>query len=198
MSPRPGRRPMGQDTRTQILEAARRQFGRLGYRAVTLRDVAREAGVDPALVSHYFESKERLFEVALELPLQAEEILGRLRQGEPAEAGERILGLFLELWEGPASREPLMVMLRSALTNERARDLLRGFLFEGVVAPAAALIGGEEAELRATLVGGHLLGLAVVRYLIEVEPVASATPSQLLRLVAPALQRYLAGPGATA
>lgn len=193
MSPRLGRRPRGANTRAEILAAARRQFARRGYREVTLRAVAREAGVDVALVSHYFESKEGLFGATLELPLRSADVLERLREGDPAEAGERVLGLFLELWERPSSQDQLLAMLRSALTNQPAGERFRAFLQEAVVGPAASVIGGNEAELRATLVGSLLEGLAVARYLLKLEPLASAEPSQLTRLVAPALRAYLAG-----
>jgi AcrR family transcriptional regulator len=193
MSPRSGRRPGGADTRAEILRAALRLFAERGYSDTTLREVGAAAAVDPALVVHYFASKERLFAQALQIPLEPDLVLRALQGGDPSQAGARVIRLFLSLWESPPTQEPLMAMLRSALTNAKARDLLRSFLGEAMVGPVAAALGGTAPELRATLVGSQLVGLAVARYMVPVEPLASADPDLVTGWIAPTLQRYLAG-----
>ena len=193
MSPRSGRRPGSEDTKAEILATARRLFAQRGYRETTLRDIGAAAGVDPSLISHYFQCKERLFSVALEVPLVPAEILDLLRNGDPSRAGERVIQFFLRLWEGPPTREPLLAMLRSAVSDDRARELLAGFLGAAVVEPVGTVLEGAERELRATLVGSQLVGLAVARYLLCIEPLASADPERVVTWIAPTLQGYLAG-----
>lgn len=191
MSTRRGRRVSGGDTRGEILTAARAMFAEGGYAATTLRAVALRAHVDPALILHHFGSKETLFRSAMDVPLDPAAIAAIIGDGNRDALGERVCMYFLGLWEEPATREPLLAMLRSALTNDAAADSLRGFLSEALVGRVALMLDVPDAALRATLVGSQLVGLAIDRYLLRLEPLASADTDTVVRWVAPTLQRYL-------
>ena len=187
---RTGRRPGESGTREAILEAARRAFADRGYEGATIRDIAAWARVDPALVHHFYGSKEQLFTAAMDLPFRPSEIIPTLLEGGPEGLGERILRLFLTIWDQPGV-SPFVALLRSASSNERAAAMLREFISKEVIGRVARSLGLPHAELRATLVGSQLAGLAVVRYILRVEPLASAQHDTVTACVAPTLQRYL-------
>ncbi|MGH9243503.1 MAG: TetR family transcriptional regulator [Acidimicrobiales bacterium] len=189
----PGRRPGKADTRGQILEAAVAEFGAKGFDRATIRGVAEAAGVDPALVHHYFGTKDALFIAAMELPFDPRVIVPMLLAPGVDGLGERILRTFLGVWEAPASRERFLGIVRSAFTAPDVADLTREFISHAVLGPVAEAIGRPDARLRASLVGSQLMGLAVVRYILEVEPLASAPIDEVIERVAPTLQRYLTG-----
>ena len=193
MTRRPGRRPGDSGSREAILAAARSSFAEHGYEGTTIRGLARAAGVDPALVMHFFGSKDGLFAAAMELPVDPGLVLPQLLEGPLEGLGERLLRFFLQIWEAPETRAPVQAVLRSAVTQERAADLLRGFISREVIGRLAAGIDRPDAQLRATLVGSQLVGLALARYVIQVEPLASADVEAVVAAVAPNLQRYLAG-----
>jgi AcrR family transcriptional regulator len=190
---RRGRRVAGGDTRAEILDAARTRFAETGYTATTLRAIARDAGVDPALVLHHFGSKEALFRDAMHFPIDPSAIAALIDDADRDGLGMRLTLYFLDLWEREATRASLLAMLRSALTHEVAADMLRGFITEAIVGRAAASLTTPDAELRATLVGSQLVGLALARYVVRIEPLASADVATVAAWVAPTLQRYLAG-----
>jgi len=196
-----GRRPGESGTRAAILDAATAAFAETGYDRTTIRGVAAAAGVDPALVLHYFGSKEALFEAALELPVRPAEIFARGAAAGPDQLGTTIVRTFLEAWEPPETRVRLMAMLRSAMTNEAAMAMIRDLLVREVFAPITQALGVPDAQLRATLVGSQLLGLGMMRFVGRIEPLASASIDELVAAVGPTVQRYLAGeldPGAAA
>lgn len=194
MTPRTGRRPGTQATRDQILEAARRTFGEVGYDRATIRGIASAAGVDPALVHHYFGSKEDLFVAALELPINpAVAVRALLAEGLEG-AGERIVRFFLSVWDAPENQPALMSMLRAALTNDRAFAMFREFAGRAIIGAVADALPGRDAALRASLVGAHMMGVAVLRYAGKLEPLASALPEDIVALVGPRIQAYLTGP----
>jgi len=189
-----GRRPGGPDTRGQILDAARKSFAGKGFGATTIRAVAGEAGVDPALVHHYFGTKDDLFLAALEIPVDPRALVPTVfDEGVPG-AGERLLRLFLSVWDDPSSRLPLIALVRSSLTQEAPDTLLRQGILRMVLAPMRAALPAAEADRRAQLVGSQLVGLAVTRYLLALEPLASMPADDVVAWVAPTLQRYLDGP----
>lgn len=188
-----GRRPGSSGSREAILDAARDSFGRSGYDATSLRAIARSAGVDPALVHHFFGSKEQVFTAAMALPVDPARLIAEVLEPGPEQVGERLARRFLALWETPATRAPLLGLIRSAVSHEQAAALLRGFLTTVVLGRIAAALDRPDAELRATLCGSQLVGLAMVRYVVKVEPLASAHPETVIRLIAPTLQRYLTG-----
>jgi AcrR family transcriptional regulator len=188
---RTGRRPGPSTTRAEILEAARASFAELGYDRTTVRGVAARAGVDPALVHRFYGSKDDLLAAALTVALNPGERIPELMEGDATGLGERVVRYFLSVWEESPSREVLIGMLRSAATNERAATQLREFFGREVLGRIAAQLGHEDAELRATLAGSQLLGLAMARYIIRFDPLASADPQTIAATIAPTLQRYL-------
>jgi AcrR family transcriptional regulator len=189
---RTGRRPGPSTTRADILEAARASFAELGYDRTSVRGVATRAGVDPALVHRFYGSKDDLLAAALTVALNPGERIPELMEGDVGALGERVVRYFLSVWEQSPSREVLIGMLRSAATNERAAAQLRQFFGREVLGRIAARLGHEDAELRATLAGSQLLGLAMARYIIRFDPIASAEPQTIVATIAPTLQRYLA------
>ena len=190
---RTGRRPGSVDTRARVLLAARTSFGERGFDGATIRDVAARAGVDPALVHHYFGSKQQLFVAAMELPLDLPALVLRLLEGPREELGERFVRFVLELWETTAFRPLLLGVVRSATTDPIAAAMLRQLLAEGPFLALARAIDLPDATLRATLAGSQLIGLALARYVVAVEPLASVPPEVLVRALAPTVQRYLVG-----
>jgi AcrR family transcriptional regulator len=188
-----GRRPGSADTRGRILAAARASFGERGFDAATIRDIAGRAEVDPALVHHYFGSKQQLFVSAMELPVDFQAIVPRLLDGPREELGERFVRFVLELWEAPAMRPLLLGLVRSATTDPVAASMLRGLIAEGPFLALATAIDRPDAAVRATLAGSQLIGLVLARYVVEVEPLASAPRESLVRTIGPTIQRYLTG-----
>jgi AcrR family transcriptional regulator len=190
---RTGRRPGPSTTRADILAAARESFAELGYDRTSVRGVAGRAGVDPALVHRFFGSKDDLLAAALEVAVNPAERIPEVMAGEPSALGERVVRYFLSVWEQSPSREVMIGMLRSAATNEQAAKLMREFFSNEVLARIAAPLAGEDAELRTTLMSSQLLGLATIRYILRVEPLASASQETIVTALAPTLQRYLTG-----
>lgn len=191
---RTGRRPGKSVTRDAILQAARSRFGELGYDRATIRSIAAEAGVDPALVLHFFGSKQRLFLEVVELPLDPAAILPPLLAGDRRRVGEGLARLFLAVLEEEDARNRWTSVIRAAASESAAADVLRELLTERVFAPLAGTLGVEDAQLRATLVGSQLVGLVMARHIVRVEPLASLPSEQLVQAIAPTLQRYLTGP----
>jgi AcrR family transcriptional regulator len=191
---RSGRRPGNQDTRQDILAAARDVFAEKGFDKASIRAIATAAEVDPALVHHYFGTKEKLFLACMEVPLDPSELVPKALSGPRDEAGERLVRLIISVWDSPAGTAAV-AMLRSAMSNEWTARLLREFIVTQVLRRAIAELGmpKEEAPMRAALVATQVAGLAVVRYVLKVEPVASTDPETLVRAVGPSVQRYLTG-----
>ena len=195
-APRPrGRRPAGEDTRAAILGAARAEFDEKGYAAASMRAVARRAGVDPALVHHYFDGKDDLFTASLAAPVNPAALIGELvAEGEVEGIGARILATFLGVWDDPAAQERLRGLLRNALEHEAALTALREYLTADVLGRVGSLLPPDEAELRTGLVGSQLMGLAVARYVVGLPGVGDVSIEELVAAVGPTLERYLTGP----
>lgn len=193
-SRRRGRRPGDQGTREAILSAARRRFGDQGFHGATIRLIASDAGVDPALVLHYFGNKADLFAAAVQLPVTPSEVVTVLTDVDRNQLGETILRTLIELWQDPDTLAVWLGLVRSAMSDEKAARLLREFLSSAVFSRIAhALGGGAEAEYRVSLVASQIVGLGIARHVIGLEPLASASPEELVAAVAPTLQRYLTG-----
>ena len=190
---RPGRRPGESQTREAILDAARARFAEHGWDRTTIRAIARDADVDPALVLHFFDSKALLFASAMRWPFDSDAVLTQILEGPRSEIGQRLAWFFLSVWEEPGRREPIMVMLRAASTNEQAADLLRETLMTVLLGPLGSRLGAPDGELRMSLCSAHLIGLGIARYQLEFEPLASLAPEQVADLVGPTLQRYMTG-----
>jgi AcrR family transcriptional regulator len=191
-APRRGRRPGAPDTRATILDAARAAFGEKGFAGTTIRAVASSAGVDAALVHHYFGTKDDLFLAAMELPVDPRQFLGPALAGGPEGAGERLLRAFLSLWDDPEVSPVLVGIVRSALQPGGERLLTEGFV-PVVLLPAGAALGIDRPETRMPLVISQIAGLILTRYVMELEPIASMPPETVLATYAPVVQHYLTG-----
>lgn len=191
---RTGRRPGISGARERILEAARHRFAEYGLDGASMRDIAAEAGVDPALIHHYFGTKQRLFVAAVELPFDMRRLAPMLVDGPAAQTGERFIRLFLSIWEDPRTQRPLKGVLRSAITDQGAADLIRETLVVRIMGPLVESLGVPDPELRITLVASQMLGFALLRYVLAVEPLASADLETIVRAYAPTFQRYLLEP----
>jgi AcrR family transcriptional regulator len=191
---RPGRRPGNPDTREAVLAAARTAFAERGYDAATIRGIATAAGVDPALVHHYFGNKDKLFLAAVEAPADPDELLPVVLASPPEELGAAVVGLVLRLWDGPA-RPAGLALLRSAVSNEWTAKLLREFLVSKVLRRVVSTLGFDPdvRAARASLVATQIIGLVMARYVLRLEPLASASPESLVAAIGPTVQRYLTG-----
>jgi AcrR family transcriptional regulator len=187
----PGRRPGGPDTRGEILEAARETFAAKGFEGTSLRAVARAAGVDAALVHHYFDGKESLFVEAMALPIDPRIVAERVLDGPVDGIGDRIIGTFLAVWEAPESRVRMKAMLRAAISSEDYAHLIRDAITRLILGPVSSVLDVPDAPLRVSLVASQLMGVVLVRYIIELDPLASATPDEVVARIAPTIQRYL-------
>ncbi|GAA2706528.1 TetR family transcriptional regulator [Micromonospora olivasterospora] len=194
MARRTGRRPGNPDTREAILGAARAAFAERGFDAASIRSIAQAAGVDPALVHHYFGSKDQLFLAAMNAPLDPGALLPAVLAGAPDGLGERLVRTFLGVWDSPAGAAAV-ALLRSAVSNEWTARLLREFVVTQVLRRVLDHLDVDPAELplRGSLVATQLIGLATTRYVLRLEPVASAPPETLVAALAPTVQRYLFG-----
>ncbi len=190
---RTGRRPGSSDSRAEILAAARHAFAQRGYGGATVRAIAGEARVDPALVHHFFGTKQGLFAAAIQFPVDPAAVLPALLAPGVAGLGERLVRFFLAIWETGQESSPFLALIRGAVSHEESAALLREFITREVLGRVAAAVDAPEPELRATLVGSQLVGLAMARYVIRIEPLASAGADTVVAAVAPTIQRYLAG-----
>jgi AcrR family transcriptional regulator len=202
---RTGRRAGDSGTREAILEAARAQFAERGYDGATIRAIAAGAGVDPALVHHFYGTKERLFTAAMQLPIVPSEIITAALAGESRPAGvsvgEHLVRSALAVWESADVRTAFIGILRSALTSDQAAAMLREFVTQAILGPVASVADASDPErtpFRAALVGSQVLGLALTRYVMQLGPVAAATPDELAAAIGPTVDRYLTGELATA
>lgn len=187
-----GRRPGGADTRATLLAAARIEFTERGYEGATVRRIAERAGVDAAMVNHWFGGKEALFTAALDIPVTPAQIQALVVPGAPEGLGERIVGRFLAIWDASGGG-PLAALIQSVAGHEEAARMLREFITNVLVGPIVGAVAPDRPELRVSLVGSQLVGLGMVRYVLRLEPLASATPADVVAAVAPTLQRYLTG-----
>src|SRR5438067_12616441 len=191
--PRTGRRPGTGGTREKILAAARSRFGQEGYDGTTIRGIAAGAGVDPALVPHYFGSKEGVFLAAVEFPVDPSEFVPRLLAPGLEGLGERITLFFLETWDSPAGAS-LLALIRSVVSSELAAELMREFVTREVLVRVAAEIRLDKPQLRASLAATQLVGLAMLRYVLKVDALKSSSREELARWIGPSVQRYLTEP----
>ena len=190
-----GRRPGPTETREDILDAARDLFSQQGYEKASMRAIARRAKVDPALIVHYFSSKEGLLTESLTLPLDPARLLDDgLRGVADDEVGEALVRTVLGLWDRPALRQRLLSMLRVGMSHEIAMGVLRQTFARTVLAAVARLADDDTAALRAELVAAQMIGLMMARMVMQLPQIAEADADDLARLVGPSVQLYLTGP----
>jgi AcrR family transcriptional regulator len=197
---RTGRRAGDSGTREAILDSARHEFAAHGYDGATIRAIAAGAGVDPALVHHFYGTKERLFAAAMQLPvIPSEVITAALADGNRppgVSVGEHMVATALGLWESAGLRGPFQGLLRSAFNSEQAAAMLREFVTEAILGPVASVAGQADAEgapFRASMIASQILGLAVTRYVLQFGPVATASQAELVAAIGPTIDRYLTG-----
>lgn len=199
MTGRGGRRAGESGTSEAILEAARAQFAEHGYRGATIRAIAARAGVDPALVHHFYGTKEELFAAAMKLPIVPSQVIGAaLEAGRDSPAiGEHIIRTALGLWESEGLKDTFLGLFRSAATSESAAVMLREFLAESILGTIARVtqVSGSAAEIqyRVALVASQMIGLAVTRLVLRLPAIADASIDELAASIGPTLERYLSG-----
>jgi len=194
MMKRIGRRRGSPDTRESILEVARRHFADKGFDATTVRAIASEAGVDPAMIHHYFGTKEELFRQSLSIPFDPATMIPKIVAEGQEHAGENLIRMFVGVWDSPLGAAGA-ALIRSAMSNEWTTRLLREFISTQILRRVIAELKLDpvEAPLRASLVASQLAGLAMMRYIVKLEPIASLPVEDLVHAVGPNVQRYITG-----
>lgn len=192
-TPRTGRRAGTSSTRDAILRTARKQFAESGYDGATMRAIASEAGVDAALVVHFFANKPSLLAEAIEWPFDPEVEMPKLLVGGRSEVGRHLVELVVRTWDDEGTRNPILTLLRAATTEPRAADLMGDFLRLKLFHPLMDRLGVDRADLRADLAISQLVGLGLARYVLRLEPLASAEAGETVGWIAPTVQRYLTG-----
>ena len=189
-----GRRAGGADTRGEILEAARSSFAEAGFAGTSIRKVAASAGVDPALVHHYFGTKDDLFVAALQFPVDPRAVMAGLAAGDPDTLGIRLLERFLGVWESPQARLPLLALVRAGVAGEPGRSLVESALSRLVFGALGEALELDDSDRRLSLVASQMIGLVVTRYVLELEPLASMPAEEVAAWLGPTVQRYLVDP----
>lgn len=193
-TPRTGRRPGPESgTRDAILAAAERLFLERGYENASMRAIGAAAGVDAALVTHFFGSKANLLAAAVRWPFDPDLEVPRLLAGGPDQVGRRVVRLFTRTWDDERLRDPIITLLGAATTEPRAAELVDDVLRTRLLGPLLAALGSDRRELRANLAASQLVGLGMTRYILGFEPLASARSDRVVAWVAPTVQRYLVG-----
>lgn len=181
-------------SRDAVLSAAKQRFATEGYEKTTLRAIAQDAHVDPSMVLYLFGSKEELFRESLRLILDPEVLVAALTGAadDDADIGTRMVRTYLGIWETPDTAASMRAILQSATSNSDAQDAFRGFMQNYVLTAVSGVLGGgENARLRAMLAASSLVGTAMLRYVIEVPPLATLSADEVVRLIAPTVTRYL-------
>lgn len=194
--PRGRGRPPGatrEDTRARIRDAAADEFAERGYDAASLRAVARRAGVDPALVHHYFADKAALAAAVIEVPLSPDAVLGGRLDGPLDTLGERVVRAVLGAWDSPTVRPAAMTAMRAITSQGPVARMVQEFFRREILRRIAARLEGEDAELRAELAASQVIGVVMARHVLRFEPLASLDFEELVARVAPAVQAHLEG-----
>jgi AcrR family transcriptional regulator len=189
---RRGRRRGGADTKAALLDAAREEFAHQGYDGATVRSIAARASVDPAMVNHWFGGKEGLFTAVVSIPINPAELIEELLEGEPGQLAARMVRRFLAVWD-TAGGDQFLALMRSVATHETAVRMLREFVTSVLFGRLTRALGSDQPDLRASLCGSQIVGLGLMRYVVRLEPLASADHETVVAAIAPNLQRYLTG-----
>ncbi len=191
--PRLGDRAHNASARGLILKAAAAEFAERGYDAASLRAIARRAEVDSALVHHYFDDKADLFAETVAAPLRPDRAVAAILSGPPDEFGAKIVRYVLEQAELPGSKARIAALLRTAIGTSAASRMLKQFLIREVFRRLTATIDTEDAELRAALAASQIIGMMTARFLLELEPLASAPVDEVVERIGPVIQWHLRG-----
>ena len=178
-------------TKAAIERAASEEFAERGYDAASLRGIAARAGVDPSLVHYYFDGKADLFAAQLRAPFRPDTLVARVLAGPRDELGRAIVAQILSTMGSPAARRRGVSLLRNVIGNRVAGAVVKEFLVREVFLPIATALGTPDAALRANLAASQILGLMVTRYVLRLEPLATATADELVDRVGPVLQWHL-------
>jgi AcrR family transcriptional regulator len=189
-----GRRTDGGQAKDAIEQAARRLFADHGYDRTSVRQVALAAQVDPMLVTHYFKTKAGLFAAVVRPPVDPRTAIEFALEEGPDRAGERLAHFALRTLEHPDSQKWIIAMVRAATAEPEVAAVVRARLAEPMLIPLAEAAGGDDPEYRAMLLMGQLIGLAMTRYILKVEPLASRPAEEVAADLAGTFQRYLTGP----
>ncbi len=190
-SRRRGRRQGEPVSRDAVLRAAKHRFAVEGYEKTTLRAIASDAHVDPSMVLYLFGSKAELFRESLRLIIDPDVLVAAMAEGD-GDIGTRMVRTYLGIWENPDTASSMVAMLQSATSNSDAHEAFRGFMQSYVLTAVSGVLGGgEQARLRAMLAATNLVGTAILRYVMRVAPLATLPRDDVVRLVAPAVTRYL-------
>jgi AcrR family transcriptional regulator len=184
------------DITKQVLDAARAAYGARGYLNTTIKGVAAAAGVAPDVVRRYYDNREALFAAAMRLPVDPGTSIAQLLAPGIDGLGERMVRVTLRMLDDPETREQLTEMVRAGAGATKATASLREFFESAVVDRVVGFLGVPDARMRVTLATSYLLGIATTRYVLKVEPIASATEDEIVLLVAPAVQAALTTPTA--
>ena len=190
---RPGRPAGSSDTRDRILDNARVLFARNGIASTSIRAVAAAAGVDSALIHHYFGTKEKLFAAAVRVPIDPMDIIGPLRETPVEELGHKIPSMLLPLWDSEVGAG-FIATLRSILAGSEV-NLFRSFISDVIAVEVGARIDNPPGSgiIRIQFVASQLVGVLMARYILDLEPFKSLPAEQIVETIAPNLQRYLTG-----
>jgi len=177
----------------RILTAAREAFAETGWAGTTMRAVARAADVDPALVYHYFGSKEGLLEAATNPPPRWLENVAKTWTTPVAELGSALLRLMLGAWADDEVGPVLRAVLQTAAHEPSTREKLRRIVESSLIGVSQLGVDERDRMVRSGLISSQIMGLAMMRYVWKIEPVASMSDDEVVSAVAPNLQRYIEG-----
>lgn len=184
---------LADNTRSTIVTAAAAEFSRDGYDATSMRGIARAAGVDPALVRHYFTDKADLFAEAIAAPMRPDQMVKQALAGPRDQIGVNLVRYMVETLDRPAASDRVIRMMHTALGQEFAARMLRQFIIREVLKRIAKELGDDDSELRASFAATQVVGLVVARYGIKIEPLASASPDEVVNRIGPVVQWHLMG-----
>lgn len=193
-STRTGRRPGNSGTREQIAAAARRQFAQRGYNETSIRSIAAEAGVDPGLIKHFYGTKQQMFTTVMAMPFDSSNLFEMVTAGDTDGIGERAIRGVLALLEDPDRVALFRGMVRSIMSGAEAADVLRLRIESDVLGALAGQLSADRPRLRTALAASQIVGFITAAHILEVEPFTALDPEQVVALLAPTLQRYLAEP----
>ena len=191
---RSGRRPGDSGTREAIRAAASRLFGEVGYDRTSVRAIAKEAGVDPGLVTHFYGSKAKLFTQVVDLPVDPATVMPHLLGEDSEGVGLRVATFIVGMLENEDGRRRITGLVRSAASAPEAAEIMRERVTREVLTPIARGVGADRPELRASLCGSQIVGLVMARYIVRIEPLASEDAETVIGVIAPIFQRLLTEP----